>query len=52
MKDFTNLREIAENKWQAKYQIKGGKAVANEMIANYRSVYKNRRAMLEILGSF
>ena len=33
-------------------KIKGGKELVNEMVANYRAIYKNRRAMLEILGSF
>jgi len=33
-------------------KIKDGEVVVNEMVANYRSVYKSRRAMLEILGCF
>jgi len=29
--------------------IKGGKTVVNEMVTNYRTIYKNRPAMMEIL---
>ena len=30
-------------------KIKGGETVVNEMLTNYRTIYKNRRAMIEIL---
>ena len=33
-------------------KIKGGEAVVSEMVAKYRTVYKARRAMMEVLGSF
>jgi len=33
-------------------KIKGGKEVVFEMVTRYRAVYKNRRAMLEVLGDF
>ena len=33
-------------------QIKGGKEAALELAANFRTQYKNRRAMMEILGQF
>jgi hypothetical protein len=31
-------------------QTKGGDKAAADMLARYRAVYKNRRAMVEILG--
>jgi len=33
-------------------KIKGGEAVVNEMVAQYRIIYKTRRAMMEVLISF
>ena len=33
-------------------KIKGGKEIVNKMVVRYRTVYKNRRAMLEVLGGF
>jgi hypothetical protein len=33
-------------------QIKGGKKAASELVADFKIRYKNRRAMMEILGKF
>jgi hypothetical protein len=33
-------------------RIKGGQKAAAALVENYKTRYKNRRAMLEVLGEF
>lgn len=42
--------EYAAKLFNKMNKIKGGKAVVNEMILQYKLLYKNRRAMMEILN--
>jgi hypothetical protein len=42
--------EIIASLMKKMRKIKGGTAVVNEMLSRYRQAYKNRRAMMEILG--
>ena len=44
--------ELILNMFKKMVKIKGGSKVVNEMLDNYRVVYKNRRAMMEILSRY
>ncbi|MDR2978926.1 MAG: hypothetical protein LBV02_00560 [Bacteroidales bacterium] len=45
-----NYYEYAVKIMRKIQKIEGGQEVVNQMIANYRTLYKNRRAMMEVLG--
>ena len=44
--------ELLLSMFKKMVKIKGGSKMVNEMMSNYRVIYKNRRAMMEILSRF
>ena len=52
--DYTGREhyELILNMFKKMVNIKGGSKMVNEMMGNYQAIYKNRRAMMEILNRF
>ena len=51
----STIRDIYEKTvrvFKCMLKIEGGKDVVNQMINNYRNLYKNRKAMIEIMNRF
>ena len=44
--------ELILNMFLKMLKIKGGSKLVNDMVSNYRVIYKNRRAMMELLNRF